>query len=218
MSAEKFTPLIPKDPYNPDLRQGFFFEGKPFHVLQRLDEGKGISSIYLAQNEDGTKVCLTLFDKYGMAQKFQERGYANIDTLIQSSRELFMTEPQTLQKLENEEQKHQTHDFPRLLSGVFDPHGTNPSYITEYIESTDIRSLPATSLKKYQELFAQAIHLAQAAGVHFPDLSVEDLRILPTEEIMIIDFNRSQYEHSLSIEEANQKDEEMLQFIFSSLQ
>lgn len=225
MHVERLMPVmqpVPKDvlgDFSVRLNRGFILGGELFDTINLLTRPheSGITARYLAISNNGRKVCLTIFPSEEMAYKHHKHGSINIPAQIAYAREGFMAEPVVLRRLEQAETSTGTHYFPLLLSEVYDAGGLNPAYVIEFLEGGDIRTASKSQLEEYKIKYETAIHIAHGAGIHFADLRVEDLRVLPDGQAMIIDFNNTDYGNHISEEQARQNDFERLQRIFIEL-
>lgn len=199
------------------VTEGFVFDGQTYDVKRRLSREGGLAARYEAVGEAGGKVCLTVFPMEAMMAHFI-RFSTNVSESVDNLRKRFMTEPPILQRLSEIEETLGTHYFPRLLSNTYGEKEGVPSYLIEFIEGADIRTVPKDQRERYKEAYLKAMEIAHGAGVHFADIQLEDLRVLPDGKPMIIDFNSTEYEGETSDQEARKLDLERLQRLFNELE
>lgn len=196
--------------------EGFVLETEEFKQsnIKRLDRGYGVSARYLAIGENGSKVCLTVFP-YEEIMRRHGQDLPEYQTSI--AKRAFLSEPEVLRKLQKAEEKIGTHYFPRMMTGVNARDTNNPWYVIEFVEGTGIADVTLEQAKKLRGEFERAIKIAQSVSVHFSDLRIEDLRVLPDGSVMIIDFNSSSYPH-IDEEQAIRNDFDRLDEIYKGLE
>lgn len=179
----------------------FLLGGQTFSIETRLTphspfDGK-VAERYLATDASGNQVCLSVFPADDYLRTNRSFGEAE---RWRYAHECFLHEPQVLVRLEAYERAIGTHYFPRLVSSITNLNAGRPAYATEFFPGTSYKltELDLADVERVADMFRAALRIGHEAGVAFTDLSVDDLRLVPTPDgsdyqARIIDFNASQW-------------------------